>query len=150
MRNLELSLQEEEKGKVHQSKDYLGKYILLYFYPKDNTPGCTTEACMIRDSWSEFKDYNAVVLGVSADSVESHKKFSDKFELPFPLLSDSEKTLINDYGVFVEKNMFGKKYMGIKRSSFLIDPEGKIVKIYKIVKPKEHASQVLNDLKNLV
>ena len=116
MRNLELSLQEEEKGKVHQSKDYLGKYILLYFYPKDNTPGCTTEACMIRDSWSEFKDYNAVVLGVSADSVESHKKFSDKFELPFPLLSDSEKTLINDYGVFVEKNMFGKKYMGIKRS----------------------------------
>lgn len=139
----------DQQNHQHQLKDYQGKWLLLYFYPKDNTPGCTTEACTLRDSWSEFTKLNASVLGVSADSVASHGKFADKFSLPFPILADEKKELIKKYGVLVEKNMFGKTFLGIKRSSFLINPEGKIVKIYKTVKPAEHAKQVLLDLQNL-
>ena len=139
----------DQNGDVHQLSDYLGKYVLLYFYPKDNTPGCTTEACTIRDAWSDFTKHNAVVLGVSPDSVESHKKFESKFSLPFTLLADPDKKLLKTYGVWVEKNMFGNKYMSVKRSSVLIGPDGKIVKIYKTVSPKKHASQVLDDLEEL-
>lgn len=139
----------DQENKKHQLKDYRGKWLLLYFYPKDNTPGCTTEACTIRDSWSSFAQLNAVVLGVSADSVSSHEKFANKFTLPFPILADENKEVIKEYGVLVEKTMFGKKFMGIKRSSFLIDPNGKIAKIYKTVKPAEHAAKVLEDIKNL-
>lgn len=137
----------DQSGKVHQLADYRGKWLLLYFYPKDNTPGCTVEACSLRDSWADFGKLNASVLGVSADSVTSHRKFADKFSLSFPILADEDKFMIRRYGVLAEKSMFGKTFLGIKRSSFLINPEGKIAKIYEKVKPNEHASEVLKDLR---
>ncbi len=140
----------DQSGKVHQLADYVGKWLLIYFYPKDNTPGCTTEACTLRDAWSALSDSGAVVLGVSADSVASHERFAKKFKLPFPLLADEDKEMIQTYGVLVEKSMFGKKFLGIKRSSFLIDPKGKIAKIYPKVKPSEHAQEVLQDLAKLI
>lgn len=140
----------DQSGKVHQLADYVGKWLLVYFYPKDNTPGCTTEACQLRDVWSILVERGAVILGVSADSVASHLNFANKFQLPFPLLADEDKTMIKDYGVLVEKSMFGKKFLGIKRSSFLINPEGKIAKIYPSVKPSEHAQEVLHDLEQLI
>ncbi len=140
----------DQNGQFHQLSDYQGKWLLLYFYPKDNTPGCTTEACSIRDNWADFTKFNAVVLGVSADSVTSHGKFVQKFSLPFPLLSDENKVVLSAYGVLVEKSMFGKKFLGIKRSSFLIGPQGKIAKIYEKVKPLTHASEVLKDLQEFI
>lgn len=136
----------DQDGKKHSLSDYKGKWVLLYFYPKDNTPGCTKEACAIRDAFPDFKKHNAVVLGVSADSTESHKRFSEKHELPFMLLSDPDKKVIKAYGAWREKLTFGKKYFGIKRMSFLIDPQQKIAKVYKTVKPIEHAEQVLKDI----
>jgi thioredoxin-dependent peroxiredoxin len=139
----------DQAGQLHQLRDYQGKWLLLYFYPKDNTPGCTTEACELRDVWAEFAKYDAAVLGVSADSAESHAKFANKFNLPFPLLSDEGKATIKAYGVLAEKSMFGKKFLGIKRSSFLIDSQGKIAKIYENVKPATHAKEVLADLARL-
>lgn len=139
----------DQNGKTHQLADYGGKWLLLYFYPKDNTPGCTVEACTIRDSWDEFAKLNSVVLGISADNVSSHQKFATKHSLPFPILADEKKTMLQAYGVLAPKSMFGKTFLGIKRSSFLIDPGGKIVKIYKNVKPAEHAKQVLTDIKKL-
>lgn len=140
----------DQSGKTHQLADYVGKWLLIYFYPKDNTPGCTTEACELRDAWSVLSDLGAVVLGVSADSVASHDNFAKKFKLPFPLLADENKEMIQAYEVLVEKSMFGKKFLGIKRSSFLVDPKGQIVKIYQKVKPNEHAQEVVEDLKKLV
>lgn len=140
----------DQTGKVHQLADYIGKWLLIYFYPKDNTPGCTTEACQLRDAWSVLAERGAMVLGVSSDSVASHLNFANKFKLPFPLLADEDKAMIKDYGVLVEKSMFGKKFLGIKRSSFLIDPTGKIAKIYPKVKPSEHAQEVLQDLEELI
>lgn len=123
-----------------------GKTVVLYFYPKDDTPGCTTQACGIRDTHTKFTSQNIVVLGVSADSPEKHRKFAEKFSLPFPLLSDEGHDLIKAYGVWVEKSMYGKKYMGIERSTFVIDPDGLLKAIYRKVKPAEHADQVLKDL----
>src|SRR5499427_4425171 len=116
----------DDSGKKVKLSDFKGKKVVLYFYPKDDTPGCTTEACNFRDGLDEIKERGAVVLGVSADSVDSHKKFKKKFELNFPLLSDPEKKMIESYGVWKEKSMYGKKYMGIERTTFVIDPEGKI------------------------
>lgn len=139
----------DEKGKVHKLSDYLGKYVLLYFYPKDDTSGCTKQACMIRDEFPNFKKIKCVVLGVSIDSVESHTKFKQKYDLPFTLLSDEEKKVVQKYGVWAEKSMYGKKYMGTLRTSYLIDPKGKIVKIYENVKPEIHAEEVLEDLNNI-
>jgi len=136
----------DQNGKSHKLSDYLGKWILLYFYPKDSTPGCTQEACAIRNSWSEFKKLNCVVFGVSADSEKSHKKFEEKHDLPFTLLVDEDREVIRACSVEKEKSMFGKKYMGISRESFLIDQEGKIVKHYEKVKPAIHAEEVLKDL----
>ena len=138
----------DQNNKKHKLSNYQGQWVLLYFYPKDNTPGCTKEACSMRDNYSDFKKIKAVVLGVSADSVVSHKKFETDHGLPFPLLSDSERKVLEKYGVWQLKINFGKKYYGIKRMSFLINPQGKIAKIYKTVKPVEHATQVLNDMKN--
>ncbi|PCI21308.1 thioredoxin-dependent thiol peroxidase [Candidatus Wolfebacteria bacterium] len=140
----------DQNGDEHTLSDYRGKWVLLYFYPKDDTPGCTKEACTIRDHFSEFKKANLVVLGVSVDSVESHKKFEEKYGLPFTLLADEKKEVVKKYDVWREKLMFGKKYLGVKRMSFLIDPDQRIAKIYKSVKPSEHAEQILNDLKNLM
>lgn len=140
----------DQDGKEHRLADYEGQWILLYFYPKDDTPGCTKEACMIRDAWSKFKKLGIKVFGVSTDSTKSHAKFVDKYDLPFTLLSDEDKSLVKTYGVWGEKKFMGRTFMGIKRMSFLIDPKGKIAKIYPDVKPEEHATEVLQDLKALM
>jgi peroxiredoxin Q/BCP len=123
-----------------------GRPVVLYFYPRDDTPGCTTQACGIRDAWSEFKRTGAVVLGVSPDDEESHSKFKDKFGLPFTLLADHDHKLTEQYGFWVEKNNYGKKSMGVERSTVVIDPEGNVAKILRRVKPEEHANQVLTAL----
>ncbi|MCI0533310.1 thioredoxin-dependent thiol peroxidase [bacterium] len=136
----------DQDGKMHSLSDHKGEWLLLYFYPRDLTPGCTVEACALRDNWSEFGKRGAAVLGVSADTAESHKKFADKHDLPFPLLADTEKKLIKAYGVWGKKKFMGREYMGINRMSFLIDPKGKIAKIYKTVKPAMHAEEVLADV----
>jgi len=134
---------------MHSLSDYRGQWVLLYFYPKDDTPGCTTEAVGIKYSFPEFKKLNIQALGVSTDSVASHKKFATKFDLPFPLLADTEKKVVNDYGVWGAKKMMGHEYDGIFRTSFLINPDGKIAKIYEKVKPDGHAEEVLKDLREL-
>jgi peroxiredoxin Q/BCP len=137
----------DQDGKMHALADYLGKKVLLYFYPKDDTPGCTTEACTFRDGYKEFQDMGLVILGVSADAVKSHKKFAEKFDLPFPLLSDEHKEVCEAYDVWKLKKFMGREYMGIERTSFLIDEQGKIAKIYEKVKPTEHADEVKEDVK---
>ena len=137
----------DQDGNMHSLKEQKGKWVLLYFYPKDDTPGCTVEACTIRDNYSAFKKAGIVVLGMSADSVKKHAKFAEKYKLPFTLLADEEKVAINAYGVWAKKKFMGREYMGILRNSFLIDPEGKIAKIYEGVKPADHAEEVLADAK---
>jgi len=136
----------DQNGKNHKLSDYLGKKVLIYFYPRDFTAGCTVEACQIRDSFPKFGNINAVVLGISADSVESHKKFADKHDLPFTLLADTNKEVASAYGVYQPKKFLGKEFLGIVRTSFLIGESGKIEKIYEKVKPAAHASEVLTDL----
>jgi thioredoxin-dependent peroxiredoxin len=126
-----------------------GSPVVLYFYPKDDTPGCTVEACGFRDSSTQLKKLGAVVLGVSPDDVASHLKFTNKFELNFPLLADTEHKIAEKYGAWREKNMYGKKSMGIARSTYLIDAMGKIAKVWKAVKADGHAAQVLEALKEL-
>ena len=126
----------DQNGKIHNLKDYRGKWVLLYFYPRDNTPGCTIEACSLRDNYAGFKNLDAMVLGVSTDSVKSHDKFVQKFSLPFILLADEDKKIVKAYGA----NGL------IRRISYLINPQGKIAKIYGQVKPSEHAAEVLKDL----
>ncbi len=138
----------DQDGNQHNLSDYRGQWVLLYFYPKDDTTGCTTEACALRDNFPKFKK-GAAILGVSIDSVASHKKFADKYKLPFTLLADEDKNAVIQYGVWAEKSMYGRKYMGTLRTSYLIDPKGNIAKIYEKVKPAEHAEQVLADLKEL-
>ena len=125
------------------------KYLILFFYPKDNTPGCTLEACSFRDHQSDFSDLNAVIVGVSKDSEKSHEKFVDKFNLPYELIADEDLKLVNAFGVLKEKNMFGKKYMGIERSTFLIDPNGKILQSWRKVKVLGHTKEILEELRNL-
>jgi peroxiredoxin Q/BCP len=129
--------------------DLKGKPVVLYFYPKDDTPGCTKQACGIRDSYSDFRKAGAVVLGVSPDPVKSHVKFINKFELPFTLLADEDKAIANAYGVWGEKSFMGRKYMGNHRVTFLIDAKGRIAKIWPAVKPETHAEEVLAALKEL-
>ena len=129
-------------------KDLKGKNIVVYFYPKDDTPGCTVEACGLRDSFKEIEKLNAVILGVSPDSVKSHGKFISKFQLPFTLLADEDKKMCQDYGVWVEKSMYGKKYMGVARTTFIIDKNGKIAKIFEKVKPEGHNQEIIASLKN--
>ena len=137
----------DQNGVSHSLSDYQGQWVLLYFYPKDDTPGCTKEACMIRDAFPRFETLNAVVLGVSVDSVASHKKFAEKYKLPFTLLSDEHKKVVNLYHVWAAKRFLGREYEGTLRTSFLIDPEGDIEKIYHDVKPAKHAEEVLHDLR---
>jgi thioredoxin-dependent peroxiredoxin len=139
----------DQNGSVHALADYRGRYVLLYFYPKDDTTGCTKEACAIRDADPDFSKLDAAVLGVSADSVKSHKKFADKYGLMFPLLADEGRAVVNAYGVWGRKKFMGREYDGIFRTSFLIDPEGKIAKVYERVKPQMHAEEVLSDLRAL-
>ena len=136
-----------DEGKNISLKDFRGRKIVLYFYPKDGTPGCTQEAKEFRDLAEQFSEENAIVIGISKDSVESHKKFKKAHDLPFTLLSDSEAKVIDQYGIWKKKSMFGRTFMGTERTTFLIDKEGKIVKIYNKVKPKGHAQICLLDLK---
>ncbi len=139
----------DQDGKPHSLSEYAGKWVLLYFYPKDDTPGCTIEACTIRDQFEGFQNIGAVVLGVSTDSVVSHKKFAAAYALPFTLLADEHKEVVGKYGVFGEKKFMGKTYMGTNRASFLIAPDGTIAKVYPKVKPEAHAAEVIADLKAL-
>lgn len=134
---------------MRQLKDYAGQWLLIYFYPKDDTPGCTTEACSLRDNLPKFKKGRAAIVGVSVDSAKSHNKFAAKYKLPFTLLADENKEMVEKYGVWAEKSMYGRKYMGTLRTSFLVDPTGKIAKIYEKVKPATHAEEVLKDLASL-
>jgi peroxiredoxin Q/BCP len=128
--------------------DFRGTPVALYFYPKDDTPGCTAQACGLRDAWSDLPE-GTKIFGVSVDSPLSHEKFIKKYQLPFPLLSDPEKEIVNAYGVWVEKSMYGKKYMGAERSTFVIDGTGRIAAIFRKVKPEEHAALLQETLKNL-
>ena len=139
----------DQEGKTHSLADYKGRWVLVYFYPKDDTPGCTKEACMIRDNLPMFEKLDCVVLGISADSIKSHDKFAEKYKLPFTLLADDKKQVIKKYGAWQKKSFMGKSYMGTKRISYLINLDGKVAKVYPDVKPVEHADQVLKDLKQL-
>ncbi|XZH20191.1 peroxiredoxin [Clostridium perfringens] len=135
--------------KEHSLSDYKGKNIVLYFYPKDNTAGCTTEACDFRDNIQSFHDLNAIILGVSRDSLASHDKFITKLSLPFVLLSDPDETVCKLYDVIKEKNMYGKKYMGVERSTFLINKEGILIEEFRKVRVKGHIEKVLDKLKEI-
>lgn len=135
----------DQNNKKHSLSDYHGKWLLLYFYPEDDTPGCTAEACGIRDLWSEFQKSGLSVLGVSADGVASHKNFSEKYHFTFPILADPKREVINAYGAWGEKKFGGKTYAGILRKSFLIDGQGRIRKIYDKFDPKNHAQEVFSD-----
>ena len=128
-------------------KSFRGKYVVLFFYPRADTPGCTIEACEFRDSYKKMQKSGAVLLGISPDTPKAQKKFEEKFSLPFPLLGDAEKKVVNLYGVMKEKNMYGKKVMGVARTTFVIGPDGKIVHIFEKVKPEGHAEEVLEYLK---
>ncbi len=139
----------DQQGKKHSLSQYRGKWVLLYFYPKDDTSGCTKEACAIRDEFPAFKKLSSVVLGVSIDAVSSHSKFADKYDLPFTLLADEKKEVVKKYNVWKKKSMYGREYMGTVRMSFLINPKGMIAKVYEKVKPEIHAEEVLADLKEL-
>jgi peroxiredoxin Q/BCP len=123
--------------------DFKGNHVILYFYPRDDTPGCTKEACAFRDHFAEFKNRGAVVLGVSTDSVKSHDKFVEKFHLPFTLMADDDKQMVTAYGVWGEKSFMGRKYLGTHRVTFLIGPDGRIKRIWPRVKPDDHATEVL-------
>jgi len=133
----------DQDGKAHKLSDYKGKKIVLYFYPKDDTPGCTIEACNFRNDEALYKKKGAVILGISVDDEKSHKKFVDKYHLPFTLLADTEKFVVNKYGVWKEKSFIGKKYMGTSRETFIIDEKGKIMKHFDDVSVKNHSKEIL-------
>lgn len=137
---------QDQSGKMHSLSEVKGKWALIYFYPKDDTPGCTKEACSIRDHFPKFKKLGITVFGVSVDSVKKHEKFVEKYDLPFTLLADEDKTMVAAYGVWGKKKFMGREYMGTMRNSFLIDPKGKIAKVYEGVRPEEHAEEVLKDV----
>jgi len=134
----------DANGETVSLKDLKGQKVVLYFYPKDDTPGCTKEACSFRDAWAKFKKQGIKVLGVSPDSEASHKKFETKYQLPFTLLADKDHTIADVYGVWGEKKFMGRTYMGVLRTTFLIDEKGKIKKVFEKVKPEDHASEVLD------
>jgi len=138
----------DHEGVVRTSEDFLGKQIVLYFYPKDDTPGCTIEACAFRDVYDQLLAAGAVVMGVSPDDEISHEKFRNKYGLPFFLIPDSNHSICDLYGVWGEKQNYGKTYMGVNRTTFIIDGEGRIKKVYPKVKPDGHAEKVLEDLDN--
>ncbi|MCX7717442.1 MAG: thioredoxin-dependent thiol peroxidase [Candidatus Sumerlaeaceae bacterium] len=138
---------EASNGKTLKLADLAGKWVVLYFYPKDDTPGCTREACSFRDNYKRLEALGAVVLGVSGDDLKSHDKFIHKYDLPFLLLSDPDHAVATKYGVWKEKNMYGRKVMGIERSTFLIDPEGRIVRVWRKVKVEGHVDEILDELR---
>lgn len=136
----------DEEGQAHSLKDYLGHKVVLYFYPRDNTPGCSNQACGFRDLYPSFLEKNAVVIGISKDSINSHKKFKEKYQLPFILLSDPDKEVIEAYDVWKEKKSFGKTSMGVARTTYLIDEEGIIIKAKTRVKAATNAQDMLEEL----
>lgn len=138
---------QDQDGNAVKLEDFRGKKVVLYFYPKDGTPGCTKQACSLRDSYEIFKRNDIAVLGISTDDEKSHQKFISKYNLPFTLLADTDKKIVNDYGVYGEKSMYGKKYTGTFRKTFLIDETGKIVKIFGKPNISEHAEEVLKEFK---
>jgi len=137
---------EDSEGTVHKLSDYQGETIVVYFYPKDDTPGCTKEACSFRDSYKDFKDAGVTIIGISPDKVESHKKFKDKYALPFTLLADSDHEVCESYGVWGLKKSFGREYEGVYRTTFIIDPEGQVQRVFENVKPSDHSQEVLSEL----
>jgi peroxiredoxin Q/BCP len=137
----------DETGKIHKLEDYKGKTVVLYFYPQDDTAGCTTEACNFRDDYSVYQKAGIAVLGVSPDNVKSHQKFKSKYDLNFPLLADVGHVVCEKYGVWGLKNNFGREYMGVLRTTFLIGPDGKIKKVYENVNPADHSKEILADIK---
>ena len=137
----------DQNGKDISLKDFRGKNLVLYFYPRADTPGCTIEACEFRDSYKKIQKTGAVLLGISPDTSKAQKKFEEKFDLPFTLLGDAEKKVANLYGVMKEKNMYGRKVIGVARTTFLIGPDGKIKHVFEKVKPEGHAEEVLTELK---
>ena len=139
----------DAEGKVHRLSDYRGKVVVLYFYPKDNTPGCTREAVGFRDDYEAYQQAGVVILGVSPDSPERHARFKAKYDLPFTLLADTEHKVCELYDVWKKKKSFGKEYFGVVRTTYIIAPDGTIAKVYKRVKTAEHSKQVLADLKAL-
>ena len=138
----------DQEGKTVSLADFKGKKVVLYFYPKDDTPGCTKEACSFRDGWSKYRKRGVAVLGVSTDDEKSHRKFAEKFSLPFPLLADPEKRIVTDYGVWGEKSMYGRKYMGTHRVTYVIDEKGKIAAVWPKVKPDGHADEILEAIES--
>jgi len=139
----------DQEGQVRSLADARGRWVVVYFYPRDDTPGCTKEACAFRDGLPRFDGLNAVVWGVSADDEKAHRKFAEKFGLNFPLLVDPDKGMLEAYGAWVEKSMYGKRYMGVQRITYLIDPDGKVAKAWPKVKPEEHAEEVAAALAEL-
>lgn len=139
----------DDEGRMVRLSDFRGKTVVLYMYPKDNTPGCTAEACDFRDNMARVQSAGAVLLGLSPDSVASHRKFKEKYQLPFPLLADEGAKVADSYGAWVEKSMFGRKYMGIERSTFVIDGDGILRKVFRKVKIKGHVEQVLTAVNSL-
>jgi len=137
----------DQNGKEVSLKDFRGQYVVLYFYPRADTPGCTVEACEFRDSYRKIQNTGAVILGISPDQPKAQKKFEEKYKLPFTLLGDADKKVCNAFGVIQEKNMYGKKVMGVARTTFIIGPDGKIKHIFEKVKPQGHAEEVLDYLK---
>ena len=136
-------------GSIHKLSDYRGKVVVLYFYPKDDTSGCTTEACNFRDDYSAYEGSGVVILGVSADDEKSHQKFREKYDLPFHLLADTEKKVVRLYGAWGKKKMYGREYEGIFRTTYLIDKAGKIIKVFEKVKPSTHSQEVLASISDL-
>lgn len=136
----------DQNGNKISLSQFKGKKVVIFFYPKDNTPGCTKEACSIRDTYSTIKNKNTIILGISPDSTKSHQNFINKFQLPFLLLSDPEHTVIEQYNAWGEKKMYGKTYMGVLRSTFIINEAGNIIKIFSKVKPANHGSEILEFL----
>jgi peroxiredoxin Q/BCP len=137
----------DETGAIRNLSDYRGNKLILYFYPKDDTPGCTTEACNFRDDYSTYVDANVMILGVSPDSVKSHKKFKDKYQLPFPLLADEKHAVCETYGVWGKKSFMGKEYLGVSRTTFVINENGTIINIFYDVKPAQHSAEIIGSLK---
>ncbi len=140
---------ETQDGTTVSLKEFLGKPVVLFFYPKDDTPGCTTEACSFRDEYAALKGAGAAVLGISPDSAKSHAKFAEKHALPYPLVADPEKKIVQAYGVWGEKSLYGRKYMGVARTTFVIDAKGRIAHVFERVKPLGHAREVVAAVRGL-
>ncbi len=138
-----------QDGKKVKLSEFSGENVVLYFYPKDNTSGCTTEACNFRDSFPKLLNLDAIVIGISPDTAESHKKFAEKYNLPFNLLADTEKKVLEKYGVWKEKSMYGKKYMGVERTTYIIGKDGKVKKVFEKVKVPDHHNEVIQSLKEI-